>query len=993
MNRQVEAMDRRAARYAELLKTPIGSDIERYVRDNTVIFAFPSQDAADSWARALLASKVFKAVALDRFLGFEPLLRTIGLDDERERESERAGTRMAQHADRWAWAIRALESLKGSEAQHSLVLRRILPTLPGGESYSISHLLRLVRLVPALYEIDAYARQSRKEPLGSAEKQRQFAFLREELEDLKALARHYRDFLNDQNIIDYHFLAQDQSLSSGHHVRAYGLKRDFARLGLGIEHEQSRLYFPESALPDFSEIRLPPYIQFDSAIDEIEYVFASISEEIEQGLEPEDIAISVCRLNPQKAAWIRQIAADCGVPVSIRSGSPLSSTPFGRLLRAIQQASREGLTLDALDSLAAFTSIQNRDPEAWRQLRITAARAHIPSPSPNAAYVHGLWKESAQIGMSVLNLVQKYDALWKDITEVAQSKNFSGLYLAILRFLERWVDTTKLSAQSYTDRSMRMALDELQAFVEREDSFQTSHFSPFEVYLAALSTKNYIPVMAENAVRVFDFGTTAGLAAISQYIIGASQDGLAAYFENQTALRSELASLLGLDGTYRIEELVALHSLGDAHFSFARESFDGYEVAHPFFGAALAENANAMRNGTASVLSRVPRRVERAIWQSTTMLASDTPLALTKGQKQRFSEGFSAFPGHLAFDTRTYAHPAPLDAPIAKRFLKATDSFDFDRDFAIFSPHSLRDRMRCGFRWFASRIGAADMYALDDLSMILGNFLHTTYQRIIRALMQHASASTSSEVTDDIFLDIFKQAAKTTAEEMFASKGPGIRPALMTYFDRARHRLKTLQEFEALAFQPYRREGFELPFEHVFDSEKAILRGRIDCIFSRIDESAGNAQCLVIIDYKKNSIPKASAMRPRGQESSGVVDDSDDIEDTASSMAVQELQVPLYALAEELDGKLVEGALYWSIEKAEGVAYIAPPALPPGYGLAKAFKTASETADVRAVLRQTLAAASMAVRNGELIDLALDRASCGDCPFRALCRYWYFLES
>jgi hypothetical protein len=989
---QIEAMDSRTARYAELLKTPIGVDIGQHLRDTTVIFAFPSQDTADSWAHALLASKASKAVALDRFLGFEALLRALGFDRERERETEHTGARLVQHTDQWAWAIQVLESLANGEA-HPPVLKRILPTLPGGEPYGISHLLRLVRLVPALYEIDAYARQSREEPHGSAEKQRQFAFLHEELEDLKVLARQYHDFLNEQNIIDYHFPAHDQSLGAGQHIRAYGLKRHFVRLGLGIEQAQSKIHFLEGALPDFSGRGLPSYMQFDSAIDEIEYVFASISEEIEQGLEPEDIAVSVCRLNPQKAAWIRQIAADCGVTVSIRSGSPLSFTPFGRLLRAIQQASREGLTLDTLDSLAAFTSIQNRDPEAWRQLRITAARAHIPSPSPNAAYVHGLWKESGQIGMSVLNLVQKYDALWKDIIEVAQSKDFSALYLAILRFLERWVDTTKLSAESYTDRSMRMALDVLQAFAEREKGVQTRHFSPFEVYLAALSTENYIPVMSENAVRVFDFGTTTGLAVISHYIIGASQDGLAAYAENQTAIRRELASLLGLDGTYRIEELVALHSLGDAHFSFARESLDGYEVAHPFFGAALTENANATRDRAASILSRVPRRVERAIWQSTTAPASDMPIKLTKGQKQRFSEGFSAFPGHLAFDTRTYVSPAPIDAPVAKRFLKATDSFDFDRNFAIFSPHSLKDRMNCGFRWFASRIGAEDMYALDDLSMILGNFLHATYQRIVRALMQHVSASTSFKVTDDIFLDIFTQVAKTTAEEIFAAKGPGIRPALKTYFERARHRLKMLQEFEALAFQPYRREGFELPFEHVFDSENAMLRGRIDCVFSRIDESAGNAQCLVIIDYKKNSIPNASAMRPRGQESSGLVDDSDDGENSASSMAIQELQVPLYVLAEELDGKLVEGALYWSIEKAEGVAYIAPPALPPGFGLTKAFKTASETADVRAILRQTLAAASMAVRRGELLDPALDRASCSGCPFRALCRYWYFLES
>ncbi len=108
-----------------------------------------------------------------------------------------------------------------------------------------------------------------------------------------------------------------------------------------------------------------------------------------------------------------------------------------------------------------------------------------------------------------------------------------------------------------------------------------------------------------------------------------------------------------------------------------------------------------------------------------------------------------------------------------------------------------------------------------------------------------------------------------------------------------------------------------------------------------------------------------------------------------SALLLQEIQIPSYALLLETSGGRIDGAFYWSIEKAEALGYIKPPTVPK---MKSAYTYSNETGDVRSALRDMLRTASSAVKAGNFLDPALDRAVCEDCQFKPLCRYWYFLE-
>jgi hypothetical protein len=196
-------------------------------------------------------------------------------------------------------------------------------------------------------------------------------------------------------------------------------------------------------------------------------------------------------------------------------------------------------------------------------------------------------------------------------------------------------------------------------------------------------------------------------------------------------------------------------------------------------------------------------------------------------------------------------------------------------------------------------------------------------------------------------------------------------------------------------FSAYEREGFEMRLQHEFSEEEAILEGRIDCLFSRQDESLGNIKCYVIVDYKKNRIPSISKMRvgvmPSDYEELASYDENQEKEDGYDSSAffLEEIQVPSYTLLVETSWGRVEGAFYWSIEKAEAVGYIRPPTVPK---MRSAYTYSKETDFQRSALRDMLRVASSKVKAGNFLDLALDRAVCEDCEFKPLCRFWYFLE-
>ncbi|MEN6599134.1 MAG: hypothetical protein ABFC21_01830, partial [Rectinema sp.] len=300
-----------AEQYRSLFETPLGRDIVQNLQDENVVFVFPSQDTADSWAQAIVKSEITRAVALDRFLGFENFLLYVAKANEHD------DLCALKPIDRWIWALQMLSKEHNiGDKRPNKGLSALLPSLPTME-ISTKNLARLVRLVPSLFEIESLTKGSTALDISS------YRFIEEELEAIDLLAEDYFDFLDRSKLIDAHSCPLD--LPKSMKVRAYGLKDDFIRFGLidtkepsdrnigcnGIFSEKastkeslkanSQIVFPDIITQERAIKTSILYREFSSSLDEFEWIMEEISNEIEQGIEPEDIAISVCGLNAKKA--------------------------------------------------------------------------------------------------------------------------------------------------------------------------------------------------------------------------------------------------------------------------------------------------------------------------------------------------------------------------------------------------------------------------------------------------------------------------------------------------------------------------------------------------------------------------------------------------------------------------------------------------------------------------------------------------------------------
>lgn len=1004
----------RAERFERLLHSPLGMDVCSSIERPDTLLVFPSQDAADSWASALVQSGFRKAVPLDRFLGREAFLEFC------LPETDRAGRSIVRAADRWLWA----ESIAVRQSRKAFLRRVISDRFPASRAAvsRFAHLVPALAAVSAAHENGAFHSASLRT-----------SAMREEAEELLMLAASYREYLAVHSLVDPLF--STPCLRNGISARIYGLtpgelhpkelKGRISWFDGGMRVSAPSLDQPSSAF--FKDEPPLQCRKFESAKDEIEWALGSAAREIALGLEPADIALSVCGLNPEKAAWIRQIAADCGVPLNIRLGTPLLLSTFGRFLSAIAETAHEGLALRTIERLVSFRFLTEVDPAAWHDLLRTARSVHIPWLSPDKDYIERLWNESIQTGLCSPATAHLYRNFMRSIEELVSRTSWPALYQNMISFIERWTSTGALSADTTTDRSLRLALDELQGFSSRDNVPDTGETAPslFDFYLSYLSSKRYIPSARGNELCVYDFGTATALASLSQYNLGVSQEGLSAYQKPAFGITGALADLLdravpagsaekgearGRATQSTAHAMLIFHAQGQACFSFASEGFEESESAHPVFGNAIFPAGEEEQK----ILDSIPSRAELALWAFSaapgsaagSAAESGRTWALTAHQKARFFQAFSRDNTHLRLPARHYSMPPPLSAATALQFLSRAGCLA-ERDSAhsssnrplwlVFSPHSLKDRAECAFRWFVRRLGLEDPAERNDANLVIGEFLHRLYRAVTEALPDTGCVSEAA------FSAAFDTVLRPVSESLYREKGPGIRPILTAATRKARHRLFLLREFERALCAGYQRAGFEVRLRHRFETANALLEGRADCLFSRVDPSTGR-KAFIVIDYKKGSIPKPSDMRiePRPPEyaqealpdqSAASAQPARQDQPAAPALpAVREIQVPAYALLLEQEGGLVEGALYWSIEKAEGSAYISPPAVPETCRLSCAFEHAQDTADIRAELQAMLARASHAVADWRLLDPAGRREFCRDCNARPLCRYWYFVE-
>ncbi len=844
-----------------------GSEIEDFVRarlgQREAHFVFPSQAAADSWARSVPRRFGLKAVETGRFVSWDRFKELLLSRQKSERPAERLSRTL------WAAGIVA------RQAKQPFLSRILGPGKPS--SAFVSWLSRLPPALPLL------ALAARSAPADDG------------LADLAILHGEYARFLADKGLYEpaWEKLPVPE-VDERWYIIASPLIEDFDTYA-----ELLAAAAPAVELVPLPGARPARLYRFPNAFEELRWVFLKVAALLDSGTRPEDIAVTIPGLD-QSAPQVGRAAWLAGVPVAIREGEFLSASPYARVLAAIAKAVSSGFAFEETKALLLdrFAAWKPGAAKAARDLVGFGIEYHAYAPYVEKGKRIDIWEESFALcgGPANLPLRDFYRRLKRDLRRIAEAPHFSALREAILAFRSSWLDESLWPEEER--RRVERIMAELAdlAMTEKELGAQGSLPEPLDLFLRVLGELRYVPRGEGRSVSVYPYRVSALLAVEQHFVLGCSQNATRVSYAPIPFLREDQKDELGRKDREATADFATAYAHdGRSIFSYAEEGFDGWSAPAPFFLApgappvAESEDYEALREGD-------PLRAEAAAFRGEAAL----PRRLLGMQKRAAAHAaVSLGPKGVDYGAAgTLAGPGARELVLSRRRLP---------DGRLRLPATqLEEYLSCPFAWLLSRglrleeepggVGFFD-------ARLAGEMAHAAIRRLFAAIGDTGPFETARLPA---YRGLVGPAIASVLPVFAREKGPFLVPMFSAYAPLLEDRLNRLVEAETW-MEGWEAGEFEAKLQKDYPELGLVLEGRTD----RLASSGGS---WAIIDFKKKALPRKAELIVAPADPAGEPD--------AGSLA--KLQIAAYvALCEATRGKVVRAA-YWSIEEAKRLVVLGP---------------------------------------------------------------------
>ena len=913
-------------------QSPVGKAILDHLDDRKWGFIFPSQTSANSWASAILKFAKIEALESGRFMSWDSFL------EEGRRSSVPRGKIQADPSYRLLWASAFLERQeKGSQ------LRRVVKPGFKPPASLTSSLARLAPRLPSL--IEAASAMIDPPPGWSGET----------LADSKKISADYMSFLERQGLYEASWLPVVQKEDRSFLAFWPGLYPGFAELKGPLLNSGRFECFgiaAEGNFPSSCEAR-----RYSSAREEFSSVFSACRAFLDEGMRPEDIALSLPNLDPATRAYLGAFARSSGLPLAYRSGEPLSSSSFGSLLSALQACLGEGFSLRTLRSLLEPRPFTWKLEEKMLALLRFGERYRIPEATFEPQGTMKLWRETLSVCRSEdANLLSFFRELTSAAEALRSAKSFAALRATLHDFRQNFLDEKRLPYT--TSATMERIFVEIDAFdaCEAHLGREMPEKGRFDLLLSALGSTIYAPDSRESAISIYSYQVGALVAVPLHFVLDLSQESTQSAKLHFTGLPWELVDQNG-ERAWDEDELLSALGAAGAVYCHAEAGLSGYSVPHPFL-LSLAKTQSEPQSGTTELSTN---EFEAAAWATgdTTTLPPRLPGWVKRGAARgliaakRFTQG-------------TAERKAGKIDHLDPRPILALPACDASPDFK-FSPSRLKNMMLCPFKWFASCVPEVDALFQDPALMAEGTLTHA----LISALLGDIAAKDEQveETRIEEYLSLLDGLFASRLDSVLRKDGPALRIALELLQPKLRARIAKLLAKEA----EFGREGweigeFEVPLAARYEAYGIRLEGRADRLTrtnARPAQVAKEEPLFALIDYKKNTTPAKREF---------FVDEEGKLAD---------YQLAAYASILASQGKRMGTALYWSVETSQTLTVFGPGGTRPDW---------DSFAPERAALDVALSEAATTLAEGRFLDPRPKAKTCKGCGFKPICRAHFSSE-
>lgn len=780
------------------------SAVAESLPDPSVSFVFPSEVAADSWARRALSLAPEPALFTDRFLGWDTFKARL--------LSRRAPGRAANDTTRLLWAASALDANARSPFLETLLR-------PEYRSEFSGYVPFVAAVLPTLRRI---ADRAGARPDSG------------KIRDLLALYTRYRSFLSERGLYEPSWEPPPSPEPGSRWILfCPELARDWEeyRPTLAASDGVRILGLPESS-------DCPPLAEFPNLHEELRWIFLSVAKDLDSGMRPEEIAVTVPDLD-ETAPWVEKAADLAGVPAEIRSGLPLARHPVGRFLSSVGSCAERDFDLESVSALLLDRFLPWKEPDRARSLVRFGIRRHAYAPYAVDGRTRDPWLESFRVcGVPEPGLDSFYRRLKAGVRQVARAADFRSLAQAFVAFRREFLDETRLSEEDA--RSFQRAMDELSALgrTEADLDLGAPEDTAFPLFRTVLEDRRYVPQSSAPAVPVYSYRVSALLAVRRHYVAGASQEGIRVRFVSAPGLGDEEKAALGLPDLDASQAYArAYASVGQPVFSFPKEGFRGWNLPYPWFS----------REGRVGPAPDYASLRESDPWVRETRAydGDGFPPALLPAQSRAFRSALRSLGGPEVRQERA-------SAAAAERILDRVRRAD---GRLRLSATQVSELLSCPFAWLLAR-GLGLKQEVSGVgffdALLAGEMIHEALRLLYRRIAE-------SGPYDDRRLDEYRAWVRPSVEGILprfeAEHGPFLRPMFEAYIPKLADRIERLLEEEAETFRGWEVESLEGELEKDYADLEAVLVGRLDRLARRDGQTA-------IIDYKKRSIPKKEDVVP-----------------------------------------------------------------------------------------------------------------------------------
>jgi RecB family exonuclease len=930
------------------------------LKDERVLFVFPTDIAASSWADWIVAHSEesgVSSVSLERFTAWDTFKSSV-------MNAKVRGRRSIPSLLRKIFVRRLISENARKVSEEDPLFKSIINPLYAQNAYSFTDWI--ARILPSL-EIwhEKYELWLKKQNGKDSD---------EENHDYLILYTLYKKYLDDNDLFEPAWIIPDFSMNGKKCILFYPeTLEDFN------DYRENMMKAESVQLVMLPDADLHPNVSFYSnSRTELRAAALKIRNLVNNNNAFwTDIAVSVSNMDTWRPYIEREFRLYC-IPFVMRAGEPYTAYSAGRVFREIQECMHSNFSYDSVRALLLDGYIPWKEKDLNRNLvREGSERKCICSYKENGTTVDS-WERAlaaSNSGNTTERELRAYRELKKRITGLCNAVTFRSIQAQWFAFRSDFLDELNFSADA--DLILGRCLKVLSDLIDIEDNFLTPFQltipSPYSFFLNELENSIYQKQPVFSGVSVFPYRLSSCAQFKYQFILDSSQNRLTVPYRSLSFLsKKKREELAGPDRDTASNAFVRLYAEKDtAFFSAAEQTFGGFSIPFSF----LVKNGKTECDAELSSLLS-----DDFITREQNSLAGNScfPGKITKLQKN----GFSAWKNQIVVQHEKYAEPhSRLKNMI--RYLLFTNRSRYDglSDTLHIAQTDLKNFYPCRRAWVYSQVLKLKDDTLDT------------------SLMEKYDAGSINHKILELLMKSYKESGKklpSVSEDGTLENEPELRDVLAEFADEAFR--SSDQHFNGsplvLTILESQKENFAdtiLSFLRTFcrtfggstviaveqwmggvcsASEAVSLTGRIDCILS---DDNGEVS---IIDYKNTA--------------AGVPQTAECIADSEDRLA--DFQIPMYITLWNMNHaaggiSAVENALFYTISDRKN-----------RYIVQNAHRNNSGAVTMAEYAR-TLECFNTYVKNFAVsvhsYNLAADSGhveayrDCRNCRFRSICRTTY----